>query len=68
MGSGRYADRIGGFKVTALVNRLKEPSTYAGFAALAIVLGLSAEAYAAGATAAAALFGLIAVFIGETNA
>ena len=50
----------------ALVNRLKEPSTYAGFAALAIVLGISADQFAAGATAAAAVFGLIAVFIGES--
>lgn len=54
--------------MTALINRLKEPSTYAGFAALAIVLGVTADEYAAAATACAAVFGLIAVFVGEGQA
>lgn len=52
----------------ALISRLSEPSTYAGFSGLAIVLGATAPQFGAFTTAAAALFGLVAVALGEKSA
>ena len=49
-----------------VVNRLKEPSTYAGFSALALAFGLSDAQWAAISTAAAGLAGVAAVFLSET--
>jgi hypothetical protein len=54
--------------VSWLVNRLKEPSTYAGFAGLALALGLSDAEWVAVSTAVAGLAGVIAVFLSETPA
>ena len=52
----------------AIVNRLKEPSTYAGFAGLALAAGISAPLYSAVAAFVAAAAGLVAVFVAEKNA
>ena len=46
--------------------RLKEPSTYAGFSALALAFGLSDAQWAAISTAVAGLAGVAAVFLTET--
>ena len=48
------------------LSRLKEPSTYAGFSALALALGLSDAQWAAISTAVAGLAGVAAVFLSET--
>ena len=50
-----------------LLSRLKEPSTYAGFSALALALGLSDAQWAAVSTAVAGLAGVAAVFLSETK-
>lgn len=49
-----------------LLARLKEPSTYAGFAGLALAFGLSDVQWAAISTAVAGLAGAVAVFLSET--
>lgn len=49
-----------------LLARLKEPSTYAGFAGLALAFGLSDVQWAAISTAVAGLAGAAAVFLSET--
>jgi hypothetical protein len=54
--------------VSFLVNRLKEPSTYAGFAGIALAFGLSDAEWSAIATAVAGLAGLAAVFLIEAPA
>lgn len=48
-----------------LLSRLKEPSTYAGFAGLALAVGLSDVQWAAVSTAVAGLAGVAAVFLSE---
>ena len=48
-----------------LLSRLKEPSTYAGFSALALAFGLSDARWAAVSTAVARLAGVAAVFLSE---
>ena len=48
-----------------LLTRLKEPSTYAGFAGLALAFGLSDVQWAALSTAVAGLAGVAAVFLSE---
>lgn len=48
-----------------VLNRMKEPSTYAGFSALALAFGLSDTQWAAISTAAAGLAGVAAVFLSE---
>lgn len=48
-----------------LLARLKEPSTYAGFAGLALAFGLSDVQWAAISTAVAGLAGVAAVFLSE---
>jgi hypothetical protein len=48
-----------------LLARLKEPSTYAGFAGLALAVGLSDVQWAAVSTAVAGLAGVAAVFLSE---
>jgi len=48
-----------------LVSRLKEPSTYAGFSGIALAFGLSGEEWSTIYTAAAALAGVIAMFLSE---
>lgn len=52
--------------VNWVLHRLKEPSTYAGFSALALAFGLSDAQWAALSTAAAGLAGVAAVFLSET--
>lgn len=54
--------------VSWIVSRLKEPSTYAGFAGLALAFGLSDTEWAAVSTAAASLAGVVAVFLAEKPA
>jgi hypothetical protein len=49
-----------------LLARLKEPSTYAGFAGLALAFGLSDAQWAAVSTAVAGLAGVVAVFLSDT--
>ena len=48
-----------------LVNRLKEPSTYAGFAGIALAFGLSDTEWATVSTAIAGLAGVAAMFLSE---
>ena len=49
-----------------ILGRLKEPSTYAGVAGLALAFGLSDVQWAAISTAVAGLAGVAAVFLSET--
>lgn len=49
-----------------ILGRLKEPSTYAGVASLALAFGLSDVQWAAISTAVAGLAGVAAVFLTET--
>lgn len=48
-----------------IISRLKEPSTYAGFAGLALALGMSGELYNATAATLAAIAGLVSVVLAE---
>lgn len=52
--------------VSWLVSRLKEPSTYAGFAGVALAFGLSSEEWSVIATALAGLAGVAAMFLVES--
>lgn len=54
--------------VSFLVNRLKEPSTYAGFSGIALAFGLSGEEWSTVYTALAGLAGLVAMFLSEAPA
>jgi len=54
--------------VSWLVNRLKEPSTYAGFAGIALAFGLSDTEWATVSTAVAGLAGVVAMFLSEAPA
>lgn len=54
--------------VSWLVGRLKEPSTYAGFSGIALAFGLSAEEWSTVYTAAAAVAGVVAMFLSEVPA
>ena len=51
--------------VTWLINRLKEPSTYAGFAGIALALGISGVLWEAVTVAAVGVFSLLAVLLAE---
>jgi hypothetical protein len=51
--------------VSWLLNRLKEPSTYAGFSGIALAFGLSGEEWSAVYTAVAGLAGLAAMLLSE---
>ena len=51
--------------VNWLIDRLKEPSTYAGLSGLALTLGVSSELYSAASAAIAAVAGLFAVVLAE---
>jgi hypothetical protein len=48
-----------------LLDRAKEPSTYAGLSGLALAFGLTEAEWQAIATAAAAVFAAVAVVIAE---
>ena len=54
--------------VSWLVNRLKEPSTYAGFAGIALAFGLSDTEWVTVSTAIAGLAGVAAMFLSEAPA
>jgi hypothetical protein len=54
--------------LNAIVTRLKEPSTYAGFAGLALAVGVSAPLYTAVTTFVAAIAGLVAILMAEKTA
>jgi len=54
--------------VSWLVSRLKEPSTYAGLAGVALALGLSDAEWATVSTALAGLAGLAAMLLSESPA
>ncbi len=54
--------------VSWIANRLKEPSTYAGFAGMALAFGLSDAEWTAVSTAAAGVAGLIAMLLSDTSA
>ena len=54
--------------VSFLVNRLKEPSTYAGFSGIALALGLSAEEWSTVYTALAGLAGVVAMVLSDAPA
>lgn len=49
----------------ALISRLKEPSTYAGLATVAIAVGISMEDFTAWAAAAASVAGFLSIVLGE---
>jgi hypothetical protein len=51
--------------VSWLLNRLKEPSTYAGFAGLALAFGLSAEEWNTIYTAIAGVAGVVAMLLSD---
>jgi len=48
-----------------LIERLDEPSTYAGFSGLALALGVSQPLYSAVTAVVAAVFGLVGVLKSE---
>jgi len=54
--------------LTWILDRAKEPSTYAGLAGLALALGLSDAEWSAISAAAAAICGAVAVAIEERGA
>lgn len=54
--------------VSWIANRFKEPSTYAGFAGIALAFGLSDAEWATVSTAAAGLAGLIAMLLSDAPA
>ena len=54
--------------VSWLLNRLKEPSTYAGFSGIALSFGLSDTEWSAISLAVAGLAGVVAIFLPEKPA
>tara|TARA_Y100000593_G_C4132838_1_gene248285 strand:+ start:453 stop:617 length:165 start_codon:yes stop_codon:yes gene_type:complete len=48
-----------------ILDRLKEPSTYAGLSGIMIAIGLTAEQWTMISTAAAAVAGLVAMILRE---
>jgi len=54
--------------MTWILDRLSEPSSYAGFAALAGSIGVSAPMYQHVAAAAVGVFGLVAFIVHEKKA
>lgn len=51
--------------VNFILERLKEPSTYAGLSGFALALGVSGELYNAASAALAGIAGVIAVVLAE---
>ena len=51
-----------------VLNRLREPSTYAGFAGLAAAVGIAEPLYQAIAAVVMAIAGLAAIFLSEKKA
>jgi hypothetical protein len=52
-------------KVAGILSRLKEPSTFAGFAAIASIFGATPEMTNMGLNVAGCLAGLVAIFLPE---
>ncbi len=50
-----------------ILNRLREPSTYAGLAVLASTFGVSEPVYQAAASIAAGLASLLSIFLSEKS-
>ncbi len=50
-----------------IINRLKEPSTYAGLAAVALAAGMSMDKFQLYANALAGLFGFISILVKEVG-
>jgi len=51
----------------SLLNRLAEPSTYAGLAGIAVILGIEVDAFQSVANSIAGVFGFVAIIIGESG-
>ena len=51
--------------IDCVLNRLREPSTYAGFAGLAAAVGIAEPLYQAIAAVVMAVAGLAAIFLSE---
>lgn len=51
-----------------LISRFSEPSTYAGLAGIAMILGMSADEFQNYANAIAGIFGFAAIVLGEKTA
>jgi hypothetical protein len=51
-----------------VLSRLREPSTYAGLAGLALAVGIGAEQWAAISTAVAGIAGVVAMFLSDKTA
>lgn len=49
----------------ALLKRLKEPSTYAGLAGLALIAGVSVEQFQLYTNTVAGIFGFMSIILGE---
>ena len=54
--------------VCGALNRVKEPSTWAGLAGLAVVFGVSSKQWSMIGNAVSAVAAAIAIFVSETNA
>jgi len=54
--------------VNWLLERLKEPSTYAGLSGIALAFGVSSDLYNASTAVAAAVAGLVGVILAEKKA
>ena len=54
--------------VCGALNRVKEPSAWAGLAGLAVVLGVSSKQWSMISNAVSAVAAAIAIFVSETNA
>lgn len=50
-----------------IINRLKEPSTYAGLAAVALASGMNMDKFQMYANALAGLFGFISIMMKEVG-
>lgn len=51
-----------------ILNRLREPSTYAGLSGLALALGISGSSWATISTAVAGIAGVIAMLLHDKSA
>lgn len=51
-----------------IVNRLKEPSTYAGLMGIAVVLGVTTEGFDMYVNAAAGVFAFVSIILKEVGA
>jgi hypothetical protein len=51
----------------SLLSRLKEPSTYAGLAGLALLLGFQTEEWQNWINASAGIFAFVSIILGESK-